>query len=69
MNKYTKAAIEKIKEDLKIGLVLFETLTLILILIYLIFALSKGIGNEVTNIILVVVVSTYFIFYLVNLKF
>ena len=69
MLKYTKAAIEKVKRDLKIGLVLFETITLALIITYLIFALSLGIGNLIINIVLMVIVSIYFTFYLVNLKF
>lgn len=69
MLKYTKAAIEKVKEDLKIGLILFETITLILMITYLIFALSLGIGNLIINIILMTIVSIYFTFYLVNLKF
>lgn len=69
MLKYTKAAIDKIKEDLKVGVALFEIITLILMLTYLILALSFGFGNLIINIILLVVVSIYFLFYLANLKF
>ena len=69
MLKYTKAAIDKIKEDLKVGVALFEIITLILMLTYLILALSFSFGNLIINIILLVVVSIYFLFYLANLKF
>lgn len=69
MLTYTKAALQKIKNDLKLGIVIFEIVTMILIISYLIFALSAQVGNLITNIILLTVVSIYFILFLLNLKF
>lgn len=37
MLTYTKAALQKIKNDLKLGIVIFEIVTMILIISYLIF--------------------------------
>lgn len=69
MFSYTKAAIDKIKNDLKIGVAIFEIITIVLIITYLIFALSLGFGNLIINSVLLAVVSVYFILFLINLKF
>lgn len=69
MLTYMKAALQKIKNDLKLGIAIFEIVTMILIISYLIFALSAQVGNLITNIILLTIVSIYFILFLLNLKF